>query len=340
MEDYAWTKLKDEELVKIRIKDLGLKLEGSEPATWINDVLGELKERGLEFKPRFYIGDEWFSPEGDAAVAIPFFLLHPRLKRLEKSLMYECEGESEKMFKRLLRHEMGHAFDHAFKTSRRKTWKKVFGSNKKHYDPETYRPRPYSKSFVSNIGQWYAQAHPDEDFAETFAVWLNTESNYEKRYKKWPAYKKLKYIEKITKEFKSRTNKEPNGRLVGDARYLSSTLTRYYNRKTKAFEEDYPKFFDKDLLRIFSEKSDETKKCEKASKFMRRNRKAIVNTTAYWTREKKVTIHAIFARLLKRCTELELVSCNTEVQTTGELSAYLATMVSNYLFTGHFKRRL
>ncbi len=330
--------LSEDDLLRLRIRDLPLDISQSDVYPWISKVLEEFKSLGFSMGPKVYFGDEWFSPEGVVAISVPFFLAHPRLRTLEKKYILECEGESEAEFSRLFRHELGHAFDHAFRISKRKKWAEIFGSPKKEYHPETYRPRPYSKNFVRHLARWYAQAHPDEDFAETFAVWLDPESNWKVRYKNWGAYKKLLYMDELAKEFSGRALTVPKGRLMSDARYLDSTLKRYYLRKQKAFEEEYPTFYDRDLLRIFAERSKELKGAQKAWKFMIKNRRAIIRSIAHWTGEKKVTIEGLIARLTERCRKLDLVVVRSEAETSLELSGYLATLVSNYLFTGHFKR--
>ena len=137
-----------------------------------NSSITELEARGLPVRPDCYLGDEWFSPEGSPVIAIPFYLAHPRLKQLELHQMLEVEGGTYEWCMQILRHECGHAYDHAYQFSSTDAWVEVFGDRDVEYQPETYRPRPYSKSFVRHLPNWYAQAHPDEDFAETFAVWL------------------------------------------------------------------------------------------------------------------------------------------------------------------------
>lgn len=342
----GWIHLSDQELMKVRIKDLGLQLDKSCIYPWICEVLNELKTKDLVFHPRIYFGDEWFSPEGVPAVAVPFFLAHPRLQQIEKKIMLDCEGDSKAYFKRLFRHELGHAFDHAFQVSKRKSWQKIFGSNKKPYTPESYRPRPYSKNFVHNISDTYAQAHPDEDFAETFAVWLDPDSHWREKYRHWGAYKKLLYVDKICQEFKGKTIELPRGRLLSDARYLTSTLERYYNRKKKAFEDDYPDFYDQDLLRIFARmpKKADLKwsgiPLQSAAKFMRKQRKQLLSTLSLWTKERKITVSQILSKLIDRAEELDLILDKDPAQSSIELTAFLTTLVSHYRFTGHFKRQV
>jgi len=152
--DPSWASLKDEELLHKRICDLGLIIEGSELEPRIASLYAELDARGLTLKPACYLGDEWFSPVPTPAIAIPFYLAHPRLKALELREMLEVEGGTPEWCAKLLRHECGHAFDHAYRFSARRKWRHIFGSPGADYAPEHYRPRPYSKSFVRHLPNW------------------------------------------------------------------------------------------------------------------------------------------------------------------------------------------
>src|SRR4030095_1290806 len=162
-----WAALDDEALLDVRMSDLPLTIEGV-LAERIQQFRDELESRGLRFPLHFYLSDEWFTPDGASAIAVPFSLAHPRLAKLEEAQMLEVEGGEHEWCMRILRHEAGHAIDNAFKLRLRRQRRKVFGSYKKPY-PESYTPRPYSKRFVLHLDAWYAQSHPDEDFAETFA---------------------------------------------------------------------------------------------------------------------------------------------------------------------------
>ena len=184
-----WADLPDEELLNLRLSQLPLKLEGTGVESRIEQLGKELSDRGLNFPLHFYLSDEWFTPDGSVSMAVPFYLAHPRLERLEKAQMLAVEGGEHEWCMRILRHEAGHVIDNAFKLRLRKQRRRVFGSSKKPY-PEFYDPRPYSKSFVLHLDPWYAQSHPDEDFAETFAVWLTPESNWKTRYAGWRAIRK------------------------------------------------------------------------------------------------------------------------------------------------------
>src|SRR5688572_12721381 len=187
----TWPELDDDALLDLRMADLPLRIEGT-LAQRTEQLREELRAKGLDFPLHFYLSDEWFTPDGATAIAIPFYLAHPRLEKLEESQMLEAEGAEHEWGMRILRHEAGHAIDNAYRLRRRSKRREVFGSPAKPY-PEFYTPKPYSKSFVLHLDSWYAQSHPDEDFAETFAVWLTPSSEWRQRYAGWKALPKLEY---------------------------------------------------------------------------------------------------------------------------------------------------
>jgi hypothetical protein len=181
---FTWSAWSNERLLQLRIKDLGLTIEG----TWLEpriDALYEtLERRGFRLRPHIWLSEEWFSPQGVPGFAIPFYLAHPRLIRLERSQMLDVEGGTRDEFTRIMRHETGHAIQHGYQLQRRREWQRLFGKSSQRY-PEYYRPNPASKRYVQHLRLWYAQSHPDEDFAETFAVWLRPRGEWRKRYAGW-----------------------------------------------------------------------------------------------------------------------------------------------------------
>lgn len=333
------TDYSDSEILKLRFKNISLSIKGSEVEEHIQQLYSELEAKGLLFKPEIFFGDEWFSPEGMNAISVPFYLVNTRLKNLEKSLMLEVEGGDREWFMKLLRHEAGHCFDHCYRFSKRRKWSRVFGSPNLEYHPETYRPQPYSRSYVKHLERWYAQAHPDEDFAETFAVWLTPGVDWKKEYQTWPAaLSKLKYVEKLAKESQKMKILAEKGRPPSAVARLTSTLEKYYSRRKKENADDYPDFYDSDLKRIFDGDVSLPKRDCSAEKFMNRQRKAIVATVAWATSERKFTIDALVKRLTERCGKLELKIGKSETQTMMEVASFLTSLVKNYLFTGKFKR--
>lgn len=332
----AWESLSDEELLKTRLCDLHVKIEGSEVEPRVQNLYAALEARGIPLRPRCYLGDEWLSPNGVPAIAIPFYLAHPRLKQLELRQMLEVEGGTPEWCDKLLFHECGHAVDHAYRFSSRRTWRQVFGDPHADYHPEVYRPRPYSRAFVRHLPNWYAQAHPDEDFAETFAVWLALpQEEWRARYAGWKALEKLEYINRIMKDAVKRPPRVTGGRLIADASKAKKTLARHYAARRKLWSSDYPDFYDADLRKIFGEL---TTGDESAARFLRRYRRSIVAATVNWTGEPKYTVDGLAKKLIARAAALNLGTPRDEPALLIDIGSYLGALVTNYLHTGKFKR--
>src|SRR5436190_6739988 len=130
---FAWASLPDEQLLKLRLKDLKLKIEG----TWLEDCLHalheELAERDLRVRPHGWLSSEWFSPENTPGIAFPFYLAHPRLMRLERKMIIDVEGGTRLGCMRILRHEAGHVVQHSYRLHRNRKWQRLFGRSSKRY---------------------------------------------------------------------------------------------------------------------------------------------------------------------------------------------------------------
>lgn len=333
---FAWADLPDDELLKLRICDLHVRIEGSELEERIRQLHTELEARGLPFKPDCYIGDEWFSPEGSPVIAIPFYLAHPRLKQLELHQMLDVEGGTYEWCMQILRHECGHAYDHAYRFSSTEPWVEAFGNRDIEYLPETYRPRPYSKSFVRHLPNWYAQAHPDEDFAETFAVWLTSPvEEWRAQYRGWKALKKLESVDLMMEYARSHPPVTVKARRLWEASRSRRTLEKYYAAKRKLYAEDFPDIYDADLRAIF-EKGEPGG--ENAARLMRRLRNALIVAVVRWTGQRKYIVSELVNSLTSRCRELALPAPRDHTKLLIELTSYLAALVTNHLHTGKFKR--
>lgn len=334
----AWESLNDEELLRVRICDLGLKIEGSDVQPRVEKLEAALAARDLLVKPICYLGAEWQSPNGVPAICIPFYLASPRLRQLEMHQMMEVEGGTPEQCDDLMFHECGHVVDHAYQLSNRKSWRDVFGDNRIDYEPTIYHHRPYSKSFVQNLPNWYAQSHPDEDYAETFAVWLKLpRDEWRKKYGQWKAIEKLEYVERTMKAVAKKPPKVTRGRLLADAATSKKTLGAHYAWKRKLWESNYPDFYDDDLKKIFGPltQGDET-----AAHFMRRHRKSVTTAIMNWTGEPKYTVDRLIKKLITRSAALKLGTPRDEPALLIDIGSYLSTLVSNYLYTGRFKKKV
>ena len=223
-------------LLQLRLCDLKISLEHPRSA-WlkrqVQALYRDLENAGLEkFRPEVYFGDEWFSPEGVPAIAVPFYLAHPRLVSLERSFMQLAEGETWGWCRMLLRHEAGHAFDHAYQVSKTAKWRQIFGTLPTRYRPDVYVANPNSLDFVKHLPDNYAQSHPDEDFAETFAVVVTPHSNWRQQYRKVSkAYEKCAYVADLIRRYGNRRPKVGSGPRCYSAERLRSTLAAHYERR-------------------------------------------------------------------------------------------------------------
>jgi hypothetical protein len=195
----------------------------------ITQLYRELEARGIVFKPHVWFSEEWFSPDGIPGIAIPFYLAHPRLERLERRMNKWVDGGNAETLMRILRHEAGHAIDTAYRLRRRKLWRDTFGSPRTPY-PDRYRAKPLSADFVQHLDNWYAQSHPAEDFAETFAVWLTPRSDWRRRYADTPALNKLLAMQSLMSSISDQPAPVRTGARLEPVSQNTHRLRDYYRR--------------------------------------------------------------------------------------------------------------
>lgn len=321
-----WERLPDGELLQIRVQDLGLRIKTSPVEACIQRLYAELDDHGISFHPPCYLTEEWLCPDKVPTIGIPFYLAHPRLKQLEQKMMFEVEGGTESSCMKFLRHEAGHALNYAYLLFQRTRWRRLFGPFSTKYS-EAYESHPYSKRYVTHLSGNYAQAHPDEDFAETFAVWLTPGNRWQEKYRDWPAIKKLLYVDRVMRRIDSAPPAVTTGETPWSASRMRSTLEAYYQRKRRRLGEDFPGFYDPLLQRLFSERPG-SGPSEKASKFLRRFRRQIINGVSIWTGERKYDIHSLFRKLIQRCDRLQLFVQKGESETLSEVTAFVTAVMA------------
>jgi hypothetical protein len=331
-----WTTLTKEHLLDVPIRSLGLTIEGTELEPLVQELHAELGARGFAFRPHVWLSDEWFCPDGVPGFAIPFYLAHPRLKRLEQEFMLEVEGATREQCLALMRHETAHAVANAYRVHRRRDWQKHFGRSSQRY-PTSYLPHPYSKRFVIHLDNWYAQSHPDEDWAETFAVWLTPDLDWRTRYRGWPALKKLEYVDSLMNELRERKPEVRNRRLQSPANDLRLTLGSFYRAKQTRYGKRHLNFYDDDLRRLFPGNASEH---EPGSRWLRRNRMELTSIVAGWTNEYRYRIDQALHDMIKRSDELKLRVQSENPQLKMHVIAFLTRLVMDYLHTGKFNVRV
>jgi hypothetical protein len=335
LKPFAWAALGDDALLQLRLCDLGLTLGGTDLEPRIAQLDAELAGRGLPFRPHYWLSDDWFTPDGVPGIAVPFYLAHPRLAKLELAQMLEVEGGDAESCLRILRHEAGHAIDNAYLLRRRPKRRKLFGSPSTEY-PEYYLPKPYSKSFVLHLDHWYAQSHPDEDFAETFAVWLDPQSMWETRYDGWPAKRKLEYMDRLMRQLTRRRPVVRSTRQVDPLPRLKKTLGEYYRKKREHYGLDHPDFYESDLLKLFSD-APQYAKNPAAARFVRRIRRDVRSTVASFTDSYQYTIDRLLETIIDRCRHENLRLTDSEEATKTDFMVFLTVQTMNYLHSGRHR---
>jgi hypothetical protein len=333
--DQSFSRLTDEELLDLRLSDLPLRIEGTLIEKRIARLCRELKTRRIAFRPHVWISEEWFTPDGVGGFAIPFYIVHPRLIKLERNQMLQVEGESENECMRILRHETGHAMDNAFRLHARRSWQDAFGSHRVAY-PDWYQPQPNSRDYVLNLDSWYAQSHPAEDFAETFAVWLKPGKQWRKDYEGWGALRKLQYVDDLMADVGRRKPVRALRSEVDALRKLRSTLREHYRRKRAYYSIDWPASYDRNLFRIFAADSHKNSS-EPAARFLRRIGRDLCRVVAQGTGVHNYTINHILKDMIERCRERDLRVAMPEDQARRLCIVALTTQTMQVVGTGYHR---
>lgn len=327
--------ISDEQLLDTRMCDLKLSIRDTPIQKRVEQLNAELVHRGLNFRPHCWLSEEWFSPDGIPGIAIPFYLAHPRLIRLERKQFLEVEGGTQEWCMKILRHEAGHAIDTAFRLRRKANFRKVFGSPSKPY-PEYYQPNPSSRDCVLHLDMWYAQAHPLEDFAETFAVWLRRGSRWRTRYRDWPAIKKLEMVDSLMNSIQGKKPVVSSRRTLDPLSRIRKTLRTHYRRKREHYGVDYPNIYDNDLRKLFS--SDPANDREMtAAAFLSRIRGELRTHVARWTGEYSYTIDQVVQEMIERCRELKLRLGSPLEEAKRDAMILVAVRTTNFLHEGRHR---
>ena len=302
----------------------------------MQQLYAELAAKGLaRFRPGVYLSDEWACPDKEPVIGVPFYLADPKIAELER-VVNDLEDEREILM--YLRHEAGHAFNYAYQLYETKEWLDLFGPFDRPY-LEDYKPVPFSRKYVRHIAGWYAQKHPDEDFAETFAVWLTPGSDWQRRYLGWGAVRKLQYVDRVARELADASPRKALEVAVRElpVEEMASTVEQYYREHERDQATLFSDLPDAELEDIFVRRGQDLRP---ASAFLLEHRKAIVDKITYWTGVRRTVVRKLMEAIGKRVRELELcVERKREAQTLIEVVAFATTLAMNYLFRGGFTER-
>jgi hypothetical protein len=301
----------------------------------VDELYRELAEHSISFRPPVYLSDQWGCPDGTPLIGVPFYLVDKRLERLEGEMAGAVEDDAEAM--RYLRHECGHAVNYAFKLHERTDWRRLFGSFSRPYR-ERYRADPVSREYVRHILGWYAQKHPDEDFAETFAVWLTPNLDWRSEYAGWPALRKLEYVDGVMAEIGELTA-ELLAPTADDlpVEAMNYTVAEHYGSAWERIPIDDARQFDADLRRVFASSADAPAGTP-ADQFITTHYREMLIRLSYWTAEPPTVVRSLLDHLISRASALALRVNRLEAATLIELTAFGAAVVMNFRHTQTLRR--
>ena len=334
MRDFEKTRTEFQDLLAKPIRELGLKLEGSPLEPFVQQLYRELEAKEIrKFRPHCYLTDEWGCPSGEPVIGIPFYLANPDLAQLERA-MNDLEDAREIMM--YMRHEAGHAFNYAYQLYKSPEWRDLFGSFRRAYR-DNYRPLPFSQKFVRHMAGWYAQKHPDEDFAETFAVWLTPRSQWRKRYKGWDALVKLQYVDRVARRVGAVEPVRRRGRTDLTVDEMESTVGEFYRLTLPEENPAQDLALDADLADIFNISPKRRNGVRPAQEMLHQHRKPIVDKVAYWSGVQRPIVKRLVEVICKRVEDLGLrVDVRRESEYLTEFAVYTTALSMNYLTRGKF----
>jgi hypothetical protein len=323
------------ELLQSRISSLGLAIEGSPLERFVARLRREMEAKRLRFKPEVYLTDGWGCPDRSPVIGIPFYLADPRLARLEEEQAGDVEDPRTIMM--LLRHEAGHAVNYAYRLWRRPSWTEIFGPFTRPYR-DSFRPDRTSRHYVRHVsayhyGRTYAQKHPDEDFAETFAVWLTPRSGWRERYRNWPVIRKLIYVDRLMKEIRGTAPEARGGRRLRPVDRMSLTLAEHYGKKAERFRRDARGYVDDSLHDAFPASRGQV--LRPASALFRRYHDRLIERVVHWSVLTPAEADALLRKLEARAVALGLsYRPGAEGERLMDVVSLVIALALDYAYTG------
>ena len=323
------------ELLKTRISSLNLAVEGSPVERFVLRLRREMEAKRFRFRPDVYLTDGWGCPDRTPVIGIPFYLADPRLVRLEGEQTGQVEDARTIMM--LLRHEAGHAVNYAYRLWRRPSWAEVFGRFTKPYR-DSFRPDRMSRNYVRHIdvypyGRTYAQKHPDEDFAETFAVWLTPRSNWRERYRTWPVLRKLLYVDRLMKDVRRDAPDSRRSRRLCPVDRMNLTLAEHYGKKAERFRRDARGYVDDSLHDAFPASRGQV--LRPASALFRRYRDRLAERVVHWSVLTPTEANVLLRKLEARAAALRLsYRPGAEGERLMDVVSMVIALALDYAYTG------
>lgn len=325
-------------LGEVPIRELGLRIHGTPLEPVLDEFRAELRAAGIrKLAPHFYLSTEWGVPFETIAIAIPFYLAHPELAELHADRTGMIEGKDRDEILRYLRHEMGHAINYAYRLYDRPEWIETFGAITQPYSDD-YRPQPWSTRFVHHLPGWYAQKHPDEDWAETFAVWMTPGRSWREDYSAWPhALEKLEMCDRLMAEIGDADPLVTDTELDEDVEEIDYSAEELYRElEEEAPAPELPPGLDGALRAIFLDlpRAGATRP---AATLIRRHARTLARSVFTWTGHFPEHTRVLLRHLAERADALKLDYPEShEEPVLIALTAFVASLAMNFVHDGNY----
>jgi hypothetical protein len=339
------------ELLTTTLDCLDLPLEKSPilyPA--LQTVKADMERMRLKkIKPFFYLSTGYGTIEGTTNICLGFYDYDERLRALNKE--FRGWGYTYDEVVATIRHEVGHAFAYAYKLYRLPEFREVFNVQGNYFrtypmtDQYIRYVNPWSRDFVNPSGDHYAQKHPDDDFAETFMVWLTPRLNWRKKWRNYPgALRKLEYVDQVVREHR---NQEP---LIENVPYeyegladYKMTLAQFWKGRPTYYRQHATGFVDPDVKYIFRQRPKllNDKKLQRgyihADNFLRKNQRVIVNRVSQWVGVEPYVVNDLILKCRQRADELDLwLKQSEQEKKLVEFTTYISTRCAYYYVWGTY----
>jgi hypothetical protein len=323
------------------IRDLGLTIEGTRLEPILAEFRRELETAGFRrLTPRFYLSTEWGVPFETVAIAIPFYLANDELLEVHAERTGHVEGRDREDILRYLRHEMGHVVNYAYRLYDAAEWEQLFGPMSEPYEDD-YRPVPFSRKHVRHLPGWYAQKHPDEDWAETFAVFTTPGLDWRAEYATRPAVlAKLEYCERTVASLLHRDPLVMDDELDEDVGELEYSLAQFY-RDLSPGDSRLGINLDTMLRSVFPSTATRagTTPHVAAAELLRRLEGELLGNVYRWTGHFPERTRVLVVHLRARAQSLELCyRTEEEPAVTVALTTLVTSLAMNYVQSGAYLR--
>jgi hypothetical protein len=316
-----------------RVDEMDLRVETSPLWPLVQKLYEELATKGIDFRPPLFVANEWGCPDGQPLIGVPFYLVDARLHEMEEEYADDLEDAARILMG--LRHEAGHAINYAYQLYTDPEWDALFGSFHREY-ADDYRPEPFTQRCVRHLPAWYAQKHPDEDFAETFAVWMTPGLDWRAKYAGWEALRKLEYVERVMARIGAMEPLVSPASCTPDPDELAFTVGEFYQNRTLLDAPPVDEIggsLDEDLRELFSAEGIGTD----AAALIHDRRKQIMRSVSHFSGSRMYVVKSLIGTIVQRVRTLGLRAApGREIDAVIGATSMIATLTRKFVETGHF----